>query len=498
MNQHNVLFILTDQWRHNALGFCGDPLAHTPNLDRLAAGASFFRHAFTSVPLCSPARGCLLTGRWPHQSGMEDNVGVGASQQAGLSAEVRTWLEAARDHGYRVGYFGKWHLGHPGPSERGAQYIAEPADLQGAEGGKEAARATESGELRSPFREQWLADVARRRPDFFPPFYETLPGTMEETQTGQVSAAAVRFLQEAASDSRPWFLTVSFRGPHFPHAVPEPYASLIDSAKVPLPENLYDDFRQKPWFQNRIWWPCHDTAHLDEEAWRKTSAAYYGMIAMLDEAIGRLLNAVAAADGGRPTTILFASDHGEMLGAHGRFDKGPYFYDEVMRIPLLIRPGEVGLPAREGSGQQPRWRDEYVSILDLGATLFSLAGETPQIPGRDLMPLVHGEWTGPWPQEAFGWYNYYNGHSFVMRSIRTPAYKYVFAPQAVDELYDLQADPGELVNLASDPAHASKVTELRQRLFAWMMQEGDPLLEQWQELPPAGTLVDRLRAGSLI
>ncbi|RME63930.1 MAG: DUF4976 domain-containing protein [Caldilineae bacterium] len=486
MNGCNVLFLLTDQWRQDALGFLGHPLAYTPNLDRLAAGAVFFRNAFTAVPLCSPARGCLLSGRWPHQNGVQDNVGVGASQQEGLSAQVRTWLEAACDQGYQVGYFGKWHLGQPDPAQRGARFSSETDHHLTPPRGPEAARATADGRLRPPFQHDWETDLAHRRPDYFPPFYAVAPGSMEDTDTGKTAAAAIHFLQETSA--RPWFLTVSFRGPHFPHAVPEPYAHLVDPSRVILPDTLQDDFHNKPWFQNRVWWPCHDTSHLDEEDWRKTAAAYYGMIAMLDAAIGRVLTAAARASGGRPTVILFASDHGEMLGAHGRFDKGPYFYDEVMRIPLLIRLPEAGpLPAE--ANEKPHIRDEFVSILDLGATLFHLAGERPSLPGRDLVSLLQGDSTQAWPQEAFGWYTYYNGHSFAMRCIRTPDYKYVFNPQSVDELYDLRTDPGEMNNLALLPAHASTVAALRGRLFAWMEQEHDPLRHRWQQLPPAGALV---------
>lgn len=487
----NVLFLLTDQWRHDALGFLGHPLAHTPNLDCLAAGGVFFRHAFTSVPLCSPARGSLLSGCWPHQSGVVDNIGVGAAVQQGLSAQVRTWIEAARDRGYRVGYFGKWHLGWPGPGDRGAQFSSEVGADQDLRPKVERGmpRATPSGELCSPFREEWMADLQRRRPDAFPPFYQVLPGSLEDTDTGRTADAAMMFLREASATDQPWFLTVSFRAPHFPHALPEPFAHLVDPSSVNLPDNMNDDFQHKPWFQNRVWWPCHDTSCLSEDDWRKTIAAYYGMIAMVDAAIGRVLEVAASASGGRPTVILFASDHGEMLGAHGLFDKGPYFYDEVMRIPLLIRLPEAGLDLAGGSGK-PQIRDEFVSILDLGATLFNLVGEELAVPGRDLIELIEGRSEQPWPDEAFGWYASYNGHSFVMRSIRTPEYKYVFVPQAVDELYDLRNDPGELRNLASDPAYRPVVATLRERLFEWMATVGDPLLDGWHRLPPAGTLVE--------
>ncbi len=472
---HNVLFVLTDQWQHDALGFAGSGLAHTPNLDRLAAGGTAFDHAFTSTPLCSPARGCILTGRWPHQSGMTDNLGVGASRQQALGPEQRTWLEAARDAGFRVGYYGKWHLGEDGPITRGAHGYSHAGFERGRPpAGAGEAPAPEAGELRP----ECVFPTAKVLPGGKPPFYGTIGGTADDTQAGRTAAEAIEFLR--APDPAPWFLTVAFHGPHFPHLLPEPFASLIDPGRVPLPASLGDDFTGKPWFQNQNWWPCHDTSDLGEDDWQRTAAAYYGFIAMLDEMIGRVVAAADAAANGRLTTIIFTSDHGEMLGAHNRFDKGPYFYDEVMRVPLIISSAGAPPPAR---------RREFVCPADLGATLFALAGEDCDGTGRDLLPLITGESPEAWPDESFGWYESYNGHSFALRSVRTPEYRYCFNPQDVDELYDLREDPAEMINLANDPGHAHIAKALRERVFDWMRREGDPLANCWSDLPPAGSFM---------
>lgn len=471
--QHNVLLLLTDQWRHDALGCAGNPLAHTPHLDRLAEGAARFTCAFTPTPLCSPARASLLTGRWPHQTGVTDNFGVGATRQGPLAREQRTWLEAARDAGFRVGYFGKWHLGEDGPILRGAEGWSRGGFDRGRPApGTGRSPATEMGELRPDWPEPDYPGVL---PGGRPPFCGTISGTLQDTATWRTATEGIHFLR--IRDDRPWFMAVSFHGPHFPHLVPEPYADLIDPAEVPLPASLEDDFAGKPWFQGRTWWPCHDTSGLSADDWRRTAAAYYGAIAMLDAAIGSVL---AAARDDRPTAIVFTSDHGEMLGAHGRFDKGPYLYDEVLRVPLIIRPPE---------GAAPAVRDEFVNLLDVGATLFALTGEASPGSGRNLLGPARDDAAGVWPDEAFGWYESYNGHSFVLRSIRTRDWKYCFVPQAVDELYDLHADPHELTNLASDPGHAPMVRALRARLFAWMHRERDPLANDCSDLPPAGSLL---------
>lgn len=478
----NVLLLLTDQWRHDAVGYRAGSQALTPTLDGLAKGGVAFEHAFTPIPLCSPARACLLTGRWPFQSAMIDNVGVGASKQGPLEPGHRTWLDAAVQSGYRVGYYGKWHLGADGPIARGVHgHSPSGFERNAPPPGSGKAPVTERGEL-----EVDQDRVHPRRdllPGSRPPYYGTLTSGIEDTQTRRTASEAIGFFEQ--DDGRPWFLTTSFHGPHFPHLVPEPFAGLVAPGAADLPGSLDDSFTGKPWFQSRPWWPCHDTSGLTQDDWRKTTAAYLGMIAFIDAEMGRVLNAATASSGGRPTVVIFTSDHGEMLGAHGRFDKGPYLYDEVMRVPLLIRrlaPGETALDIG------PEWRQEFVSLLDVAETLFGLAGEQSHGPGRDLLHLTAGRSNDAWPDEAIGWYQSYNGHSFTLRSIRTLDYKYCFNPQDVDELYDLKEDRGEVHNLIGDCAHKAIGENLRERLMVWMRRAGDPLAEGWDDLPDAGTL----------
>ena len=227
-----------------------------------------------------------------------------------------------------------------------------------------------------------------------------------------------------------------------------------------------------------------DTSPLDDEEWKTVIAYSHAHIALVDEAIGRVLDAIDRLGLADSTAVVFASDHGDMEGAHNRFDKGAYFYEEVWRIPLIIRmPDAV-----------PATQDAFVSLLDIGETLFSLIGaESPSDQpraGRDLLPLV-GVTTRPsgWDQVAYGVYYRYNGYSFEVRAIRNARYKYVWNPQATDEFYDLQTDPHEMKNLSGQPQPSDPENDLRDQLLAWLCGIGDDLPDRLDRLPPAGSII---------
>lgn len=488
MRQKNVLFILTDQWPAWAFNFRGADIP-TPNIDRLAAEGTVFSNAFTTCPLCTPARGTLLTARWPHRTGITDNYAVGYSQQPSAPLTERTWIDEAAQLGYHVGYFGKWHLGPISPETRGAHRFDPQVE----------ARRQPYDPLTSAFSYQLAKENYDRqgRDNLIrgrAPFWGDLPQPKEQRPPFPVMDNGVRFLEEWAEGDRssPFFLTVSSAEPHFPHHLPEPYASMAQDLipKVELPANLRDNCAGRPAFHAVPWWPCMDTSALDEDEWRTVIAYSHAHITLVDEAVGRVLDTLDRLELQESTTVVFVADHGDMEGAHNRFDKGPYFYEEVWRIPLIIR----------APGSTPATQDAYVSLIDVGETLFSLidAAETAERPraGRDLRPLV-GVATRPadWPQTAYGVYNLYNGMNFAVRAIRDERYKYVWNPQAIDELYDLRTDPHEMQNLAQEPAQAATLFDLRQQLLAWLEEIGDDLPARAELLPPAGTIMATGEAG---
>ena len=468
--RRNVVLLYCEQFQHDVASFAGGP-AKTPNLEKFAAGAVNFRTACTTTALCSPARGALFTGRLGHRTGMEDNPYGWHSRDTALDMRHTTLIEWARQKDYFVGYFGKWHLGHNGPIHRGAQrYPAagfEPPRIPGK-------TMKPDFSLTRPFYEKGRTFPEKRG------FYATAKGSYETCPSHNVAQSGVGFLKEAAERDQPFFLTASFMAVHPPYDVPAPYNTMYDWRSTSLPANLHDNFANKPSYQADVMWPFHDTAHMSEDDWRRCTAFYHGYVTLLDRALGELLDAIEANHLRENTLVVVIADHGDMTGAHNRYDKGPYSYDEVMRIPLLVR----------WPGMAPREVVRHVHSMDVNRTIVEWAGlepVDPNVDSRSLRPLMERGDSG-WnvPDEAFYRYEWYNGLWFGVRAIRTPEFKYCFNPAGIDELYDLRKDPAELNNCIDTPAVASVQRNLEDRLLEY--------LEQTQDTLVAGRLRDYLAA----
>ncbi|WP_305767135.1 sulfatase-like hydrolase/transferase [Candidatus Epulonipiscium viviparus] len=469
----NVLFIFTDQWRADCMGYRNHPVVKTPNLDKLAQKSVDFKNSFTTTPLCTPARGSLLTGLYPHQSGIIDNCDVGGSSQEYLPGNAFTWLDAMAKSGRKTGYFGKWHLGLDWDgSNSGVDFDICRKEGNRAKHMNGIPFVTERGQLIKDRGERFVPEKNGNKL----PFYGKID-SVENRYEHKVTTKVLDFLE--ANKDQPWCLTASFVGPHFPSILPEPYFSMYPPAEMVLPENITDTFFNKPWFHSRNWWPSVATDDFTAENWQKTISAYYGCITMMDALIGEILDKAAACSGGRPTKVIFTSDHGEMLGGHARFDKDAYFYEEVLRTPLLYC-------ANLNGDQGGFARDDYATTLDIAQTFFGLAGFGAEN-GSSLTPMLDKSYQPDAEKIMFGNYYKYNGHSFEIRFARTPRYKYSFIPQDIDELYDMENDPQELVNLSDRAQYQDIKEELKARVLQHMKDTNDYLLDV-EKLPEAGTI----------
>ena len=377
-----------------------------------------------------------MTGLYPHQSGIIDNCDVGASTQEYLPKSSITWLDRRQESGRKTGYFGKWHLGLDWQSkETGVEFdiCRIESDRLKHETRIPEATVTERGQLKN------MQDPrsAKKSDDDYVPFYKKLD-SIEKRFEYKVTKKTMEFLEK--NRDKPWCVTASLVGPHFPNSNPEPFYIMYDQVDIPMPKSMYDTFQNIPWYQSRKWWPSIDTEYFDEHEWEKTIRAYYGSISLMDYFIGQILEKAKECSGGRKTIVIFTSDHGEMLGNHGKFDKHAYCYEDVIRTPLLVCPDLKG-------EQEKNVCANNCNTLDIAQTFFELAGCKCKN-GRSLFKISEDKKEKK--EDIYCNYYKYNGHSFEIRAIKEGNIKYSFIPQDIDELYDLSTDPNEMINLSDD------------------------------------------------
>ncbi len=420
----NVIVFFTDQQRWDTTGAHGNPLHLTPHFDRLAQEGVHLARTFTCQPVCAPARASMQTGLYATATGVYRN---------GLRLEpaAMTLARCFGAAGYATGYIGKWHLGSQEPvpaEERGGYQYWLGANLL---------------EFVSDAYDAVLYDGDNRR--------VKLPGYRVDALTD----AAIRYID--AHQTEPFFLFVSYLEPHFQNHRDD----------YPAPDGYTEPYIGR--------WLPPDLAALGGSA-HQHIAGYWGMVKRLDEALGRLLDAVKSLDLWENTIILFTSDH----GCHFKTRNAEYkrsCHDSSIRVPTVMH-----LPGLDG-----RRVSELVSLVDLPPTLLDAAGlPVPcHMQGRSLVPLLRGH-AADWPSEVF----IQISESQVGRAVRTQRWKYaVVAPDKegwrdagathyVEEfLYDLQSDPYELTNLVGLDSHREVANVLRERLLRRMQQAGEPAPE---------------------
>ena len=422
----NVVVFFTDQQRWDTTGLHGNPMELTPHLDRIGRSHTHLAYSFTCQPVCGPARAVLQTGLYATRTTCFRN-GIP------LPEGSRTLAHYFSEAGYRTAYIGKWHLYEgigPVPASQRFGY------------------------------EYWLAsNVLEYTSDAYDTVLydgEDRPVKLPGYRVDALTDAAIRYID--AHQDEPFFLFLSYLEPHF--------------------QNHLDDYPPPDGYRERYTggWIPPDLAALGGSA-HQHLAGYYGMVKRLDEAYGRLHDALKSLSLDDDTIVLFTSDH----GCHFKTRNSEYkrsCHESSIRVPTVISG-----PGFEGGGQV----QELVSLVDLPPTLLDAAGlEVPeQMDGRSILPLLRGERKG-WPEEVFVQIS----EAQVGRAVRTRRWKYcVDAPDKkggldpgsdryVEQyLYDLQADPYELTNLIGLESHQEVSAVLRQRLLRRMQEAGEPLAE---------------------
>jgi len=455
----NIVLIMTDQQGANAVGCYGAPGVRTDRIDRLASQGVRFDRAYTASPVCTPARAGLHTGMYPHTAGAWTNA-------MGLEANTRTLAQRLAASGYHCAHFGKWHLD-------GHDYFG-------------------TGIPPEPFaKEDWFdgRNFLEELPEQERPHFRKHPGsseglreqgiTEERTWGGRVRDRANGFIGRAAKGDRPFFLVASFDEPHGPSLTPpEDFEAFRDHVHPTGPGGA-DDLTTKPSHQFE-WSRAHDPERKPCREFRKP--AYFAANHFVDRLIGSIVDAVDASCADN-TWIVCCSDHGDFLGAHTLGAKGPAMYEEITRVPLIIRP-----PRGQG---EARVVAEPVSLVDIAPTLLQIASVEPPpiMDGTSLLPALESGSASYRGDVLIEFNRFEVGHDgrgglIPIRCLVRGNWKLVLNLFSEDELYDLSADPGECINRLDDPATAALRDELHDALLDLMDEQRDPFRGPvWERRP---------------
>ncbi len=459
----NILWLCTDQQRYDTIRALGNRLARTPNIDGLMAEGVTFKRAYCQSPVCTPSRASFLTGRYPRTTRCRQN-----GQK--IPEDERLISRLLADAGYTCGLAGKLHLASCANNR-----VEERID-----DGYSTFHWSHHPQPDWPENAytQWLTKKGRT--------WEELnqnegtayvkPGPPAEFhQTTWCAEMTIDFINE--NKGRPWMFSFNCFDPHHPFDPPKEYLDRYDPAEMPLPKYREGELDNKPSFQRLD----HEWAHnepgyfhvagMTDDDKRQVAAANHAMCELIDDQVGRILTALEESGQRESTIVIFMSDHGEMLGDHGMYLKGPHFYEEAVHVPLVISwPGQFE-PGLEVEG--------LVELIDIAPTLMECAGlEVPErMQGRSLAWVCRGE-ADPARFRDFVYSEYYNSwthHDAYGSMLRTEHEKIVvYHGTDQGELYDLRSDPDEFNNLWDAPDHRDQKLRLMKMCFDASVLSMDP------------------------
>ena len=449
----NIILFMADQLRFDAIGCYGNTQVRTPNIDSIALNGSTFDHHFIQNPVCSPSRCSILTGRYPKNHGTRDN-GIP------LRDEEVTFPEVLRENGYLTAAIGKMHFTtqfvpkeneeDDWPEDRyGFDVVHTSCDCKTGEylnwlkevSPKDYKEVKMQGERKAKEDRASAADKDASGP---PQVYQSEIDP-EYHQSSWIADQTVTFIDEVPKD-KPFFAFCSFVDPHHPFDPPAPYSKMYDPTTLEPPIYQEGELEDKPphfrkhrcgrGFSNEK----YDYRKLSSQDWGSVKAAYYAMITLVDESIGKVLKAIEDKGMEQDTLILFTNDHGELLGDHGLLFKGPFHYDCLIKAPMIMKwPGVIP----KGSRYQ-----QITEHVDIMATILDYAGIRPPLgmQGMSMAPILRGD-SGAGRKYALTEFNCFDW-GLNLKTITGRDYKLTYyAGEQFGELYDRNLDPHEFKNL---------------------------------------------------
>ena len=485
----NLLFIMTDQQRYDALSIAGNSVLKTPNLDRLAQQGAHFKNAYTPSAVCCPARSSILTGYTVENTGMRNNDAYFNVDESKMP--MPTFDEILAQNGYHCEYYGKWHTSsyhadvyqNPTQEAKNGKWIFGP-------GGQSHIYMDylNKNVVKPPLNEGEFIDLISKFPyspdpldRYFgltasqlsaqnkkhsqPDQHGELQMDKEHTLTAFQAKETIDALERLKDKT--FSITCSFHFPHSPILPAEPYYSMYPPEIVDIPTSISDDMQNSPYKntngrQGR-------TEYADPQKIRYMISNYYGLVAEIDDWVGKILDKLDELGLSENTLVIFTSDHGEMLGAHGMREKN-VFYEESSHIPLMIRfPGEI---------QAGTTVEKYNSLIDLFPTILDYLGLPEQkSDGKSLRGLIegtdddYGEYVvTEWDFRGDGEPNY-----MIVKDGWKLMIPYTIKSTVLNAMYDLNSDPHEMNNLLGNNPERSnyieKAEELRGYLLEWLAEK---------------------------
>lgn len=436
----NIVFFFADDQTASSLACYGHPQAQTPQLDKLAERGTRFERAYVSQPICWVSRTSILTGLTGRSYGSAE-----APDQLKPEAAKTFYTDLLRAQGYRAAHFGKWHTKLP-PSSKSEDHFDDFEDI------------------------------------FRNPFYKTMPDGTLRHETDLIVDRGIEFVKKQAKD-QPFALNLWFNACHAEdndrrpgigfYTWPQSTDGLYDDQEMYAPRlndpALFEslpDFYQFSLSRERYFWALNT-----EQKYQTNLRAYLRMVSGIDNAIGRFMEALEAAGLADNTIIVYSADNGYHFGNRGLSGKWSHF-DESIRVPLIIADPRVE------KAHQGKVTDAMVLNLDLPASFLDWAGVPvpASYQGRSLNAIVAGEKPADWRTETFHEHYAVRNRIPAWEGLRTERFKYARCfDHDYEFLHDLEKDPDERVNLATDPAHAETLSTLRQRTADYVAQYGGPL-----------------------
>ena len=483
----NLLFIITDQQRYDALSYAGNTVLKTPNLDRLAKQGAYFKNAYTPVAVCGPARSSILTGTTINTNGVTTNNKTYDYDDEAVMT-MKTFDEILTEKGYHAEYYGKWHAltSHAAIYKNQTKY-AENGKYMFEHGGQSymyqdylngvfPKREPNSGELLDNFTKRpytpdpldvnygkTYTEVKKENKKFSQPnFHGKSSIPKEHTITAFYAKKTIEAIERL--QSKPFSITTSFHFPHAPMIPSAPYYGMYPAKDMKVPESIDDDMLNSPYKnangRKKL------TQFADQKKIKYMISNYYGLITELDYWMGKIMGKLDETGLAENTLIIFTSDHGELLGAHGMREKN-VFYEESSHVPLLIRlPNEI---------KENTKVDGYVSNIDLFATILDyLQVGTFKSDGESLRDLIEQKQTNHGNYVVTEWD--YRGPTSPNYMIVKDGWKlmvpYTEDSKVINAMYHLTEDPHEMNNLlGKNPnrrKYEQKAEELRTNLLEWL------------------------------